>query len=55
MSPDEYTAAVASEIARQTGWTEQEAHNMVADLDDMRADGLTPSDAATEILLAAAD
>ena len=55
MTADEYAAAVAAEIARQTGWTEQQAQNMAGDLSDMQADDMDPSDAATEILIAAAE
>ena len=51
-----YRSAVIDEIVHRTGWTEREAANTVGDdLTDMMEDGLTPADAASEILLAAAE
>jgi hypothetical protein len=56
MTPTEYLTAVAAEIARRTGWTEQQSRNMAGDeaaLADAIADEMTPADAASEILAAA--
>ncbi len=46
----EYEAAVIAEIIHRTGWTEEQARNVSADLYDCIEDGLTPSDAAYELL-----
>lgn len=57
MNQQDYHAAVVAEMVRQTGWPEPEARNMVGapdDLKDSLGDGLTPCDAAHEILVAAA-
>lgn len=50
MTYEEYEAAVVAEIIRQTGWTEKEARNMAADLQDFIEDDMSPSDAAQELL-----
>jgi hypothetical protein len=53
LSYEEYEDAVIADIIRQTGWTEQQARNVAGDLDDMRADGLSPSEAVNELFYAA--
>lgn len=53
MNYQEYEAAVI-DIIRQTGFTERQAMNMAGDLQDMIDDGLSPSDAVSEIFYAAA-
>ena len=58
MTPAEYLSAVAAEITRQTGWTNQEARNVAGDeaaLVDAMRDEMTPADAASEIVAAAAE
>ena len=55
MSEDEYREAVIDDIMRQIKCTKQEAANLVGDLDDVlepMTDGLSPTDLASEILMA---
>ena len=55
MSNIEYRHHVVNLIIARTGCTYREAANTAGDVTDMQEDGLTPHEAATEILLVAAE
>lgn len=55
MTSQEYRNATVAEIARLTGWPTAEADAVAGDVTEMEAEGLSPSDAASEVLAAAAD
>lgn len=55
MTYAEYRAAVVAEIMRQTAWPEADASNVAGDVDEGQAEGLSPAEAASEILHAYAE
>ena len=54
MTREEYQAAVVAELIRQLGCTPEEAVSEAGDVSDMQDDGLSPEDAASEIIEAGA-